>query len=119
MFTIEGPAGDPQPNTPAWHQREQENDYCGEQRFNDTSSNPAYLTAKAQLDAQSGGDTQEDPFRDPAALNGVRFRYQRVSFTDSAGQRLPGMLFRPCDRSCHDRPAGLAGYKPPYPGVVV
>jgi dienelactone hydrolase len=114
-----GPAGDPQPDTPQWHQREQENDYCGEQRFYDTQSNPAYLAAKAGLDAEQGTDTPEDPFRDPARLNGVRFRWQKVSFTDSAGQELPGMLFRPCDRGCHDRPAGLRTYKPPYPGVVV
>jgi hypothetical protein len=29
------------------------------------------------------------------------------------------MLFRPCDASCHDRPARLKTYQPPYPGVVI
>src|SRR3954447_5668988 len=38
----QGPPGDPPPDTAAWHQREQANDYCGEQRFWDTSTNPAY-----------------------------------------------------------------------------
>jgi dienelactone hydrolase len=114
-----GPAGDPKPGTPAWHQREQDNDYCGEQRGYDTSSNPAYAAAKARLYAQKGTEVPEDPFRDPAALNGSRFRYQEVSYTNRAGQRIPGLLFRPCDRSCRNRPAGLRSYGPPYPGVVV
>ena len=113
-----GPAGDAQPDTPQWHQREQENDYCGEQRFYDISGNPAYWAQKAKVDAQSG-ESSEDPFRDPALLNGSRFRYQKISFKDSAGQELPGALFRPCDKSCHDRPADLRTFKPPYPGVIV
>src|SRR5436190_8184518 len=81
-----GPAGDPQPDTPQWHQREQENDYCGEQRFYDIESNPAYAAEKAKVDAQTRTDAPEDPFRDPDLLNGTRFRFQRVSFTDGAGQ---------------------------------
>jgi dienelactone hydrolase len=115
----DGPAGDPSPNTPQWHQREQENDYCGEQRGQDTSSNPAYLAAKAALDARAGSEIPEDPFRDPALLNGIRFRSQAVSFTNRSGQKLPGMIFRPCDGSCHDQPARLGPHQPPYPGVIV
>ena len=114
-----GPAGDPQPGSAEWYQREQDNDFCGEQRFNDTSTNPAYAAAKAALDARKGGEVPEDPFRDPDPLNGVRFRYEPVSFSNSSGQELPGMLFRPCDATCHDRPDGLPEYKPPYPGVVI
>jgi dienelactone hydrolase len=115
----EGPAGDPPPDTPAWHQREQENDYCGEQRFWDTTTNPAYLAAKAALEARTGRETLEDPFRDPAQLDGVRFRFRQATFTNRGGQRLDAMLFRPCNRSCHDHPAALRTYRPPYPGVVI
>jgi hypothetical protein len=115
----EGPAGDPQPNTPQWHQRENDNDYCGEQRGRDTSSNPAYAAAKAALYARYGTEVTEDPFRDPPALTGSRFRYQQVSYVNRAGQTIPGTLFRPCDASCQGRPARLKTYQPPYPGVVI
>src|SRR3954452_12465478 len=116
----QGPPGDPPPDTAAWHQREQANDYCGEQRFWDTSTNPAYQAAKARLVARTGRETLEDPFRDPAQLDGVRFRFRQTAFTNSSGQRRDGMLFRPCNRSsCHDHPAELRTYRPPYPGVVI
>jgi dienelactone hydrolase len=114
-----GPAGDPEPNSAQWHQREQDNDYCGEQRGRDTSANPAYATAKAELDARHGGQALEDPFRDPAVLAGTRFRYEQISYANRAGQQIQGMLFRPCDTSCHDRPPRLGTFKPPYPGVVI
>src|SRR2546421_13074424 len=75
-----GPAGDPQPGTPAWYQRENDNAWCGEQRFRDTTANPAFATTKAELDARNGGEVFEDPFRDPMLWGGTRFRYQHVSF---------------------------------------
>src|SRR4051794_12903990 len=115
----DGPAGNPRPDTPEWHQREADNDYGGEQRGRDTSSNPAYAAAKAELYARHGGEIPEDPFRDPTVLNGSRFRFQEVSYVNRAGQTIPGMLFRPCDSSCKDRPARLQSFKPPYPGVVI
>jgi len=114
-----GPAGDPAPATPAWYQRENDNAWCGEQRFRDTTTNPAFAAAKAQLDARLVTDVPEDPFRDPVLWGGVRFRYQHVSFKSPSGQTLPGYLFRPCDASCHNVPAGLRRYKPRYPGVVI
>ena len=66
-----GPAGDPAPATPAWYQRENDNAWCGEQRFRDTTTNPAFAVAKAQLDARLGTDVPEDPFRDPVLWGGV------------------------------------------------
>src|SRR3954453_3271275 len=114
-----GPAGDPQPGTPAWHQREADSAYCGEQRPADTAANPAYAAAKAELYAREGREVQEDPFRDPALWHGILFRYEPVSFKSPTGQDLPGYLFRPCDASCHDRPAGVGTQHPPYPGVVI
>src|SRR4051794_16804964 len=114
-----GPAGDPQPGTLAWHQREEDNAWCGEQGFRNASATPAYTAAKAQADAREGGEVTEDPFRDPPLWQGKRFRYDHVSFKSPSGQDLPGYLFRPCDASCRDMPAGLRRFEPPYPGVVV
>src|SRR4051812_7814947 len=117
----EGPAPDAAPGSAAYAQREQDNDYCGEQRASDTSSNPAFAAAVARLSpvGNGGSPPEEDPFRDPDQLNGKRFRTQVVSFTDARGQRLPGRLFRPCDASCGKRPAGVLAPPAPYPGVVV
>jgi dienelactone hydrolase len=115
----EGPAGDPQPDTSEWQQRELDNVYCGEQRFWDTSTNPAFAAAEAENLSHTGQVDMEDPFRDPWRWDGTRFRYQEVSFDNGAGDRLPGFLFRPCDATCHDRPAGLGTYAPRYPGVVI
>ena len=114
-----GPAPNVAPGSGAWHQREQDNAYCGEQRFYDTTSNPAFQQAKVALDARNGREVEEDPFRDPLVLGGVRFRYRRISFRNQSGQTLPGYVFLPCDGSCHDKPAALGTYRPPYPGVVI
>jgi dienelactone hydrolase len=103
-----GPASNPEPGTPAWHQRELENAYCGEQRFRDTSTNPAYAAAKAEMYARNGREVPGDPFRDPPLWQEKRFRYEQVSIPSPTGHQLAGYLFRP-----------LAGKKPPYPGVVI
>jgi dienelactone hydrolase len=110
-----GPAGDPKPGTSAWYEREAANAWCGEQRYRDTTTNPAYAAARARLDS----DVPEDPFRAPSLWGGKRFRYQHVSFKSPSGQRLPGYLFRPCAASCRGMPAGLRRHKPRYPGVVI
>ena len=109
-----GPAGNPKPATPAWYQREADNAWCGEQRYWDTTTNPAFLAASGPGDA-----IREDPFRDPSLYDGSRFRYRHVSFKSPSGQTLPGYLFRPCDSSCRHMPPGLHRYRPPYPGVVI
>jgi dienelactone hydrolase len=114
-----GPAGDPPPGTPAWHAREDREAACGEQRASDTAANPAFQAAGAEMTARNGQVIPQDPFRDPAKLAGTRFRSQKVSFADPKGQRLDARLFLPCDDSCHDLPAGLRTFAPPYPGVVV
>src|SRR4051812_15364418 len=103
-----GPAGDPAAGTPEWQQREQENDWGGEQRAYDTSANPLYVAANTAQEIEHGGQTHEDAFRDPATWNGTRGRYQAISFTTKSGQNLQGALFRPLARSA-----------PPYPGVVI
>src|SRR4051812_434537 len=115
-----GPAGDPQPGTPQWQQREADNAYCGEQRAYDTASNPLFAAGWAQMQARHPGeDFRADPFRDPLVLNGSRFRYRQVRVSDPSGGTVPGMLFRPCDATCTDRPPGLSTHRPPYPGVLI
>src|SRR4051794_4263714 len=115
----DGPPAAAEPGTPAWDQREADNVFCGGQRSRDTSANPAYSAAAAQLQAEHGGPTPEDPFRDPAHLAGSRFRYEAISFPNASGEVLQGFLFRPCDGTCHGLPAGLGRHEPPYPAVVV
>ena len=114
-----GPATDPDPGSPAWHQRELENVYCGEQRVADTTANPLFAAAGLEMTARHGRDFRADPFRDPLVLAGSRFRFEEVSVPSPSAGTVPGMLFRPCDASCGDRPAGLGSYEPPYPGVVI
>ncbi|MFN2616724.1 MAG: alpha/beta hydrolase [Thermoleophilaceae bacterium] len=114
-----GPAGDPSPGTPAWHEREAKEAQCGEQRARDTAANPAFHAAGVEATARNGAIIAQDPFRDPAKLTGTRFRYEKVTFVDPKGQPLAGRLFLPCDSSCHGLPAGLRAHAAPHPGVVV
>ncbi len=113
-----GPAGDPAPGTPEWDRREDDNVFCASQRNADTAANPAYQQALGEP-RPPGRDPAIDPFREPTRWDGSRFRFEEVRFVDGAGKEFPGMLFRPCDRSCRDMPAGLQRFEPPYPGVVV
>src|SRR4051812_26545123 len=107
-FDCTGPAGDPAPDTPAWHAREQANDWCGEQRAYDTSTNPLFGTGSALTFFGSAGQKLEDPYRDRAKWNGTRGRYTEISFKTSDGKTLDGALFRP--------PATKKG---PYPGIMI
>jgi dienelactone hydrolase len=115
----DGPPAEAQPGTPEWDQREADNESCGSQRSRDTQANPAYSAAAARVQAEHGEAVPEDPFRDPDELNGRRFRFERISFTNADGAERAGMLFRPCDGDCHDRPPGLRDHAPPYPAVLV
>src|SRR4051812_14082968 len=105
----DGPPPAAEPGTPEWDQREADNVFCGSQRSADAQSNPAYEAASSQVQAEHGGPVAEDPFHDPAQLNGGRFRWEPVSLPDANGKPLSGMLFRPLTRSA----------SPPYPGIVI
>src|SRR4051794_10014638 len=115
----DGPPPEAQPGTPEWDQREADNQSCGSQRSRDAEANPAYATAAAQVQAEHGGPVAEDPFRDPDQLNGRRFRFERVGFTNAGGAARDGMLFRPCNGGCPARPPGRRDSQPPYPAVVI
>jgi hypothetical protein len=114
-----GPAGDPAAGSADWERREQDNEYCATQRNKDTGSNPAYQAALVQQPDPDRDANGMDPFRDPLLWDGSRFRFDEVTFADAAGKSFPGLLFRPCDRSCKNRPPGLPTYEPPYPAVVI
>src|SRR4051794_34777185 len=102
-----GDPGDPAPGSPEWYLREVREARCGEQRASDTAANPLFAAVGAQDLARDGGVYEGDPFRDPTALDGTRFRYLRTTFTDPEGERLDARLFLPCDSSCRSMPAGL------------
>ena len=114
-----GPPGSPAVGTPDWYARELREVRCGEERVQDTVSNPLFAAAGVDNTARDGGVYQGDPFRDPTALAGHRFRYQKVGFTDPEGQKLDARLFLPCDSSCSAMPPRLRRFAPPYPAVVV
>jgi dienelactone hydrolase len=115
-----GDPGDPAAGSPEWQAREIREARCGEQRVSDTTSNPLFAAMGLENVARDGGSVYEgDPFRDPTGPAGTRFRYEKTTFTDPEGQQLDARLFLPCDASCHDMPAGLRRFKPPYPAVVV
>ena len=69
-----GPAGEAEPGTPAWHEREAENAYCATQRNLDTHSNPLYHAAQLSR-PPSRATTAMDPMREPTLLDGERFRF--------------------------------------------
>ena len=114
-----GPAGDPAPGTPEWDRRERDNEYCATQRNADTGSNPLYQAALAEPRPSSRATAPMDPFREPTRWDGSRFRFEEISFTGAEGATRRGLLFRPCDASCRDRPPGIGAHDPPYPGVVI
>src|SRR4051794_28480793 len=89
-FDCAGPAGDPASGTAAWHAREQANDWCGEERAYDTSTNPLFGAGSALTFFGTAGQRLEDPYRDPASWNGNRGRYTQISFKTSTGERLQG-----------------------------
>ena len=113
-----GPAPDAAPGTAGWHQRELENAFCATQRELDVHSNPLYSAAQANRPPDRL-TTAMDPMREPTLYAGKRFRFDELSFTDARGKTYPAMLFRPCDGSCAEMPAGLRRFEPPYPAVVI
>lgn len=129
------PAGDPEPGSPEWIQRDATNQYCASLRPRDQAASPAFgfgnLTAGAALSAEhmvdqlgrptdpKGGITTlvpgakaGDPFRTLERWTEAgRGRVAPVSFTALNGSTLRGNVFLP--------PASLPKPKDGYPGVVI
>ncbi|HVA76078.1 MAG TPA: hypothetical protein VNF71_16105 [Acidimicrobiales bacterium] len=127
-----GPAGNPAPGTQAWTIRDEENQYCANQRIADELDNPAfaavfgeetptmYANQNVAMFEEPGhphitlaqvipGGTTADPFRTLDRWTAAgRGRVRPVSFAASDGAQLNGFLFEP--------PSSVAG---PYPGVVI
>ena len=102
----EGPAGDPEPGTPEWRQRDLENMYCAEQRHLDKAQHPTNLQPVQELGA--------DAYREPARHAGVRFRFDTTTIDG-----LEAEVYRPCTpAACPDLPETLAYHDGPYPAVV-
>src|SRR3954451_18946383 len=134
-MTCVAPAGDPQPNTPEWVQRDTQNQYCAGLRNRDQLASPAFgfgnLTQGAALYAEQttdqladpshprGGFTTlvpgsraADPFRTRRRWTQAgRGRVQPVSFKGINGATLRGHIFVP--------PAGAPEPAGGYPGVVI
>src|SRR4051794_11631302 len=132
VFDCVGPAGDPEPGSDAWTQRDQVNQYCATERLLDEYGSPAFgatfwaetpgiyagqnaamLMDPAHPHASLGqlvpGGSTTDPYRTIERWRaGGRGRVDDISFTADNGATLNGYLFRP--------PARVGG---PYPGVVI
>src|SRR3954452_16926209 len=133
--TCVAPAGDPQPNTPEWIQRDTVNQYCAGLRNRDQLASPAFgfgnLTQGAALYAEQttdqladpshprGGVTtlvpgskSADPFRTVKRWTEAgRGRVAPVTFKALDGATLRGHVFMP--------PASVPRPKAGYPGVVI
>lgn len=101
-----GPAGDPEPGTAAWHERDLANQYCTEQRHLDKLAHPTNLLPANELGA--------DAYREPARHAGVRFRYDTTVIDG-----LDAEIYRPCaPGTCEGTPSEVATHAPPYPAVI-
>ena len=129
------PAGDPEPGTPEWHERDTHNQYCATLRLRDQLASPAYgfgnITQGPGLYAEAlaeqaqdpthprGGITTlvpgshaADPFRTIERWTGAgRGRVDARQFPALNGATLRGHVFAP--------PASVPKPAGGYPGVVI
>jgi len=129
------PAGDPEPNTPEWVQRDTINQYCATLRLRDQLASPAYgwanLTSGTQLWLERTVDQSADPTHPRGGFTTLipgsqaadafrtlkrwteagRGRVEPVSFRSLNGSTLRGHVFAP--------PARVPRPRDGYPGVVI
>jgi dienelactone hydrolase len=132
VVDCQAPAGDAEPGTQAFDDRDRANMLCATERLDDEFGNPAFgfafntqtpgkyagqnlamLMDPAHPHLTLGqlvpGGSTTDPFRTLERWTAAeRGRVEPISFAATDGATLNGHLFRP--------PAGVAG---PYPGVVI
>lgn len=129
------PAGDPEPNTPEWVQRDTQNQYCAGLRNRDQLASPAFgfgnLTQGAALYAEQTSDQLGDPGHPRGGVTTLipgsksadpfrtikrwteagRGRVAPVTFKALDGASLRGHVFMP--------PASVPKPAGGYPGVVI
>ena len=99
----EGPAGDPEPGTPEWEARDENNLYCLSQRHVDQAQHP-----------NLNDSATRDDYREPELHTGKRFRYVATTVAGLATE-----IYAPCTPStCTGTPPELPLLKPPFAGVV-
>lgn len=110
------PAGDPEPGSAEWIERDAERRECDNQRDHERRYQPAFVNAHSV--ARYG----EDWYRQPFLHDGVRFRFDYFP-TGTGPGGVPAMeVYRPCSNEpgdCPDLPEGLERFDAPYPVVVV
>jgi pimeloyl-ACP methyl ester carboxylesterase len=112
-----GPAGEAEPGTDAWRQRDAANMYCSEQRHLDSALHPLLLTPIG-TPVEEHGRFVDDPYREPSRHAGVRFRFDAITL-ETGGTPLAVEIYRPCAAgTCSALPGELQTFEPPYPAVV-
>jgi hypothetical protein len=95
--------GDPEPGTPEWEARDENNHYCLSQRHVDQAAHP-----------ELNGSATKDQYREPALHAGERFRYVATTVSGLATE-----IYAPCTPStCTGTPAELPRVEPPFAAVV-
>lgn len=104
----EGPASEPEPGTPGWHERDARNMFCAQQRHLDKAQHPALAGAPT-------GAFFFDAYRQPLRHDGSRFRYEATTVGEMDAE-----VYRPCaPGTCSETPDGLETVEPPYPAVAI
>jgi hypothetical protein len=104
----------PEPGTPEWEAYDDSHVACTDQRDSDRGQHPVPDSPRSA--AMYG----EDPYRDPAAHDGVRFHFRQFGTAE-----IPTVSsaegYRPCTTAAGDCPAlpeGLERFDGPYPVVI-
>jgi dienelactone hydrolase len=110
------PAGDPEPNSPEWIERDRQRLECDNQRDHDRRYHPHYNLNSARYG--------EDWYRNPLRFDGRRWRYDYIAADVPGVYGIPGVpaaeIYRPCKPgTCGSIPSELERVEPPYPVVVI
>ncbi len=101
----EGWPGDPEPGTPEWEERDENNLYCLSQRHEDQASHP-------NLNDSATRDQYREPLLPTNA--GVRFRFVETTVNGRATE-----IYAPCTPgTCSGTPPELELHTPPFAGLV-
>ena len=104
----QGPAGDPQPGTAEWRERDANNVFCGAQRHLDQAQHPNNAAPVSGAMYGLAPMSLTDAYREPSRHDGKRFRFDAATITNREGEALAAEVYRPLKTSA-----------PPYPAVVV